>query len=247
MSDDPCPEAPAESPGGWLSEPAAPGKGWPPPETPGWAEAPDGAPAVPTAQGPRHPAGSGRGPGATASPEGSPSERFTGPVPGEAAPTAAPPEDPDVAGRRSPWFLATAVLLLAALALALPPALKRRRRRQRRAALGTRARVAGAWSEALDRLREMGSAPAAALTPLEFAGRARAGAADVGPALARLARLFTKASYASGGPSEEEAGQAWAEVEAITRALDSGDSLFGRWRHRLNPATLVARPARGNS
>jgi len=126
----------------------------------------------------------------------------------------------------------------------LPPALKRRRRSRRRRAGPTRARVAGAWSEALDRLREAGTAPAATLTPMEFAsGGARAIAADVGSPMARLARIFTKASYSPGDPSEEEVSQAWAEVETLTKALDSSDSLLGRWSRRLNPATLLPRTA----
>ena len=52
-------------------------------------------------------------------------------------------------------------------------------------------------------------------------------AADVGTPMARLARLFTKASYSPGDPSEEEVSQAWAEVETLTRALDSSDLLPG--------------------
>ena len=131
-------------------------------------------------------------------------------------------------------------MLVVALVLTVPPALKRRRRSRRRRAGPTRARVAGAWSEALDRLREAGTAPAATLTPMEFArGGARSVAADVGTPMTRLARIFTKASYSPGDPSEEEVSQAWAEVETLTRALDEGDSVVGRWRRRLNPATLL--------
>src|SRR5205085_11752694 len=105
-----------------------------------------------------------------------------------------------------------------------------------------RARVAGAWSEALDRLREAGTAPAATVTPIEFArAGTRSIAADVGTPMARLAGLFTKASYSPGDPSEEEASAAWAEVDTLTRALDDGDSALGRWRRRLNPATLLPR------
>jgi hypothetical protein len=141
------------------------------------------------------------------------------------------------------WLVeaAAGVLFLAAV-LALPPALKRRRRSRRRRTGPTRARVAGAWSEALDRLREAGTAPAATLTPMEFArGGARSIVADVGTPMTRLARIFTKASYSPGDPSEEEVSQAWAEVETLTKALDSGDSVLGRWRRRLNPATLLPR------
>jgi hypothetical protein len=55
----------------------------------------------------------------------------------------------------------------------------------------------------------------------------------------RLARLFTKASYSPGDPSEDEVSEAWAEVDTLTKALDAGDSAFGRWRRRLNPTTLL--------
>jgi transglutaminase-like putative cysteine protease len=131
-------------------------------------------------------------------------------------------------------------LLAVAVVLAVPPVLKRRRRVRRRRSGPARARVAGAWSEALDRLREAGTAPAVTLTPLEFAvGGTRSIAADVGSPMTRLARIFTKASYSPGDPSEEEVTQAWAEVETLTEALDSSDSVLGRWRRRLNPATLL--------
>jgi hypothetical protein len=65
--------------------------------------------------------------------------------------------------------------------------------------------------------------------------------------MAHLAGLFTKASYASHDPSEDEARQAWEEVDVLTRVLDSGDSFAGRWRRRLNPATLLGRPARSQA
>ena len=135
-------------------------------------------------------------------------------------------------------------VLAVAVVLAVPPILKGRRRIRRRRAGPARARVAGAWSEALDRLREAGTAPAITLTPLEFAiGGTGSIAADVGTPMTRLARIFTKASYSPGEPSEEEASQAWDEVETLTRALDSSDSVLGRWRRRLNPATLLTRGA----
>jgi transglutaminase-like putative cysteine protease len=170
-------------------------------------------------------------------------------APGATSPkTQKPEQDPfqndtgSSGGGSLRWLVKLAVLVLfVAAVLTLPPALKRRKRARRRRAGPTRARVAGAWSEALDRLREAGAAPAATLTPMEFAaGGARAVGADVGTPMTRLARLFTKASYSPGDPSEDEVSQAWAEVETLTRALDSGDSFLGRWRRRLNPTTLLS-------
>jgi hypothetical protein len=144
--------------------------------------------------------------------------------------------------------LVGALLKLAAAAaavtavLAVPPFLKRRRRARRQRQGPARARVAGAWSEALDRLREAGTAPAATVTPIEFAhGGARMVAADIGSPMSQLARIFTKASYSPGDPSEEEVSAAWAEVETLTKTLDSTDSWLGRWRRRLNPSTLLPR------
>ena len=61
--------------------------------------------------------------------------------------------------------------------------------------------------------------------------------------MTQLARIFTKASYSPGDPSEEEVSEAWAEVETLTKALDAGDSFVGRWRRRLNPATLLPGPS----
>ncbi|HEX6382033.1 MAG TPA: DUF3488 and transglutaminase-like domain-containing protein [Acidimicrobiia bacterium] len=145
------------------------------------------------------------------------------------------------------WLAQVGLVVLGVAALlAVPPLLKRQRRVRRRRAGPARARVAGAWSEALDRLREAGAYPAVTLTPLEFAvGGTGSIAADVGSPMTRLARLFTKASYSPGDPSEEEVSQAWEEVETLTRALDTSDSVLGRWRRRLSPATLLQRGAAG--
>jgi transglutaminase-like putative cysteine protease len=132
-----------------------------------------------------------------------------------------------------------AVALVGGL-LSVPPLLKRRRRSRRRGAGSARARVTGAWSEAIDRLREVGTAPVAAATPIEFAHRSAVGD-DVGSSLRSLAGLFTKALYSDAGPSDDEAGEAWEAVENLSRALDTDDSLVGRWRRRFNPVTLVLR------
>ena len=148
---------------------------------------------------------------------------------------------PSLGRRVAGWVPeAMAAVALAGGLLSVPPFLKRRRRSRRRGAGNPRAKVTGAWSEAIDRLREAGTAPVAAATPIEFAQRSTVGA-DVGTPLSRLANLFSKALYSDAGPSDTEASQAWEAVESLNRALDSDDSLVGRWRRRLNPLTLVLR------
>jgi hypothetical protein len=177
------------------------------------------------------------------------------PAPG-GAPTTKPPkaeddpfqkEDTTSADGSLRWLVDLGAGALAVgLVLLAPLTLKGRRRSRRQRSGPARVRVAGAWSEALDRLREAGTAPVATLTPMEFArDGARSIGPDVGTPMTVLARLFTKASYSPGDPSEEEVRQAWAEVEALTRALDTNDSFFGRWRRRLNPMTLLPRASAG--
>jgi transglutaminase-like putative cysteine protease len=148
---------------------------------------------------------------------------------------------PNLVRRVTGWVTETvaAVALVGGL-LSLPPLLKRRRRSRRRGAANARARVAGAWSEAIDRLREVGMAPVPTATPIEFAHRSQVDA-EAGRSLGRLAGLFTKALYSAGDPSDDEARQAWEAVENLNRALDAGDTLIGRWRRRFNPMTLIPR------
>jgi transglutaminase-like putative cysteine protease len=148
---------------------------------------------------------------------------------------------PSLSEKVAGWVpaVALAVALVGAL-LSVPPLLKRRRRHRRRGAGSARARVTGAWSEAIDRLRETGTTPTAAATPIEFA-RGSAVGAEAGTSLRSLAGLFTKALYSDAGPSDDEASQAWEAVEHLSRALDTGDSRLGRWRRRLNPVPLMLR------
>ncbi|MGH8972770.1 MAG: DUF4129 domain-containing transglutaminase family protein, partial [Acidimicrobiia bacterium] len=150
--------------------------------------------------------------------------------------------DPSLDSGPNPLLLAALLAVpLTAIILSVPPLLKRRRRASRRRALHPGAKVAGAWSEALDRLREAGATPALASTPLEFAGRAEADRPGVGTPMALLARVFTKAAYSGADPSEDDAAHAWEAVDDLRQSLDSGDSRLGRWRRRINPVTLTGR------
>jgi hypothetical protein len=150
--------------------------------------------------------------------------------------------DEALSGNSRPWLLYIGASMgVAALLMSIPPLVKRQRRARRRRAPNAGARVTGAWSEALDRLSEAGAIPAAALTPVEFAGVAANGKPAVVAPMARLARLFTKASYAPHGPSDDEAAAAWDAVDTLNAALDSGDSRLRRWRRRVNPRTAFGR------
>jgi hypothetical protein len=177
----------------------------------------------------------------------------TGPSTGSTSPDQKDPTLPDagddedvtdeeLGGGGSPWLLwIGSSLAVAGVIVSIPPAIKRRRRARRRKAPDAGSRVSGAWSEALDRLREVGAVPAAALTPLEFAGRAAKGAPTVVAPMARLARLFTKATYSPQSATDEEARAAWEAVDSLNEALDSGDTRVRRWRRRLNPRTAFGR------
>ncbi len=150
--------------------------------------------------------------------------------------------DPSLDPGRNPLLLAALLAVpLTGLILAVPPLLKRRRRARRRRAENPGVKVAGAWSEALDRLREAGATPALASTPLEFAGRAEADRPGVGTPMALLARVFTKAAYSGADPTDDDAAHAWEAVDDLNSTLDSGDSWVRRWRRRINPVTLLGR------
>jgi transglutaminase-like putative cysteine protease len=114
------------------------------------------------------------------------------------------------------------------------------RRHRRRHAADQRDRVIGAWSEALDRLREAGVAPRASATPVEFAMRHAAahGAGLAGPPLMDLARLQTAALFAPTGPSTDDGDTAWNDVHLIERALRRATRRSRRWKRRLDPRSL---------
>jgi hypothetical protein len=136
-------------------------------------------------------------------------------------------------------LVASGLLAGLGLLLLVPPMLKERRRRVRQ---GGRAgqRVAGAWSEVLDRLAEAGLRPRAPETPLEFARRAAAVRPAAGPPLDRLALLVSRCAYGAGAPAEADGSSAWRAVGEVTRALGAGEPRWSRWRRWLDPRPLLA-------
>jgi transglutaminase-like putative cysteine protease len=163
-------------------------------------------------------------------------------------------EGPGPVRRVLAWALVAASVLgaLGAVLAAAIPGAKAWRRHTRRHADDPRARVIGAWSEAIDRLGEAGVEPRRSATPVEFALRHAPahGAGAAGPPLMSLANLQTAALFAAAPPEEADADRAWRDVDEIRRALRSSTPLARRWRRRLDlrtlrePAGVPPRPAR---
>ena len=143
-------------------------------------------------------------------------------------------------------FLAVAVAALLVLALGGAGAvvgLKSLRRMRRHRAASGRARITGAWDEALERLAEARIHRRPSSTPVEFAMREApaGGAGSAGPPLLALAHLTTTALYAPEDPSDDDADAAWIQVKALEVALRSHTSPRARLRRRLDPRVLRAR------
>ena len=116
------------------------------------------------------------------------------------------------------------------------------RRRRRRGHTDARARIAGAWHQALDRLAETGLRDSRAMTASDVV---REGMALVGPEvsqpLAALRTIVNQARYRSAEPTAQQAEQAWllaAQFDQLwRRTLSFGDRL----RLLVDPRSLLAR------
>ena len=120
--------------------------------------------------------------------------------------------------------------------------LKALRRYRRRHASTIRARVTGAWDEALERLAEARIHRRPSSTPVEFAMREApaGGAGDAGPSLLALAHLTTSALYAPDDPEPEDADDAWTKVRELETAMRRHTAARARVRRRLDPRVLRA-------
>jgi transglutaminase-like putative cysteine protease len=136
-----------------------------------------------------------------------------------------------------------AVIVGGALLIALTIiGLKALRRYRRRHASTSRARVTGAWDEALERLAEARIHRRPSSTPVEFAMREApaGGAGDAGPSLLALAHLTTGALYAPDDPEPEVADDAWTKVRELETAMRRHTAARARVRRRLDPRVLRA-------
>jgi transglutaminase-like putative cysteine protease len=162
-------------------------------------------------------------------------------------PAAAPPGQSGAPVRASDsgrsWttpvlWTALLIALVGALVAAVPLA-KRSRRRARQRRADPTSRVAGAWEEAVDRLRELGRPAPRTTTPAEHA---RASTTVVGePAaepLAALADAHTAAQFGAAPVTDNDADAAWRELDAFTGALGKHLPLATRVRARLRLAPL---------
>jgi transglutaminase-like putative cysteine protease len=136
--------------------------------------------------------------------------------------------------------VAGAMVLSAGLVLAE----KARRRLRRRSGLPA-ARVAGAWREVRDRLRERGVAVTPSSTPAEVAVRASS-LGEVAAVVGRLAPIVTASTFSAAGPGEDAAHRAWELEAEVRRVLVAGVPLRRRAVAALDPRPLLRpRSARG--
>lgn len=133
------------------------------------------------------------------------------------------------------------VLLFLAVVVSLPAWVKRLRRR-RRATAGTPAdRIAGAWQEVLDRLREAGIPNVHTLVPAEVA---RASREDLGldssDHVTELGVIVQRALHAPAEPVSEDATAAWDAEQRFESDLDDVRSISDRVRVAVDPRPLLA-------
>jgi len=133
-------------------------------------------------------------------------------------------------------------LLLGLVLLAAGVLLTKNVRRARRRTRGTPARrVAAAWREACDVLREQGVPVALARTPLEVAraaGGAGGPAADAADAFTELATLVTASVCSPADPTDATARRAWALEADVRRRVAARTPLPRRVLAAVDPRTL---------
>ena len=173
------------------------------------------------------------------------SSRTVAPATTAGAPTSVGSKPTDDSIPAWVWAVAAIPVALAigavAFALAVTVA-KRRREHRRRSAVDTRAAVAGAWAEAVDRLQESGHVVRPDLTPLELAGDASTReSGQLSAPLLLLARSYTAASCSPRRPAPDAVTEAWGALDELGRYLEGSVGPATRWRHRLDPRTIWRR------
>jgi len=135
------------------------------------------------------------------------------------------------------WMIALAAVA-GALAGAVPFAKALRRRHRRREADPAEC-VAGAWAEAVDRLRDLGRPRPTAETPVEVAaGSPPLVGPAAAPSLARVAVSHTRAQFGPVAVTTADADTAWHDLVEFERALTRHVGRTDRVRARWSTASL---------
>jgi transglutaminase-like putative cysteine protease len=138
--------------------------------------------------------------------------------------------------------LVAAVVLLVVLGLLLGVVVAKSLRRLRRARRGAPSqRIAAAWRETTDRLRERGMRAPPTLTPTQvsMAAAATGAGARAADQLAELALIVTTAVCAPYEPPDEAARRSWQLEAEIRRALYRGAPMTVRVRALFDPRPLL--------
>lgn len=143
------------------------------------------------------------------------------------------------------WAIASAISLLFPLAvvaawLASMMLLKSRRRSGRRNRTDPAERVAGAWFEANDRLREAGLRNSADLSVVEMAELIDL-RFDGMTEMSRLARIVDESAFGPSHVSISRADEAWQHCDSLVGALQENSSTKERIRRISDPGSLLSR------
>ncbi|MFA5885624.1 MAG: transglutaminaseTgpA domain-containing protein, partial [Acidimicrobiia bacterium] len=160
------------------------------------------------------------------------------PTPGPGEPTPGASTDATGGGSRLPTALLAVLLalVLVGAVVAVVPTVKARRQARRRRRREPADRVAGAWEEAVDRLRELGEPRPVTATPAEVAARVDpVVGATAASSLAHLADAHTAAQFGAAPVTEAAADDAWHDFDRFRRALDGHLGFRRRFRARLSP------------
>ncbi len=147
----------------------------------------------------------------------------------EADPGPEPAATPDDGRGAGPWIWgAVGGALLVVGGLAAVPVVKRVRRRRRRRG-DPRARVLGAAEEIEGLMADLGAPPDPSATADERISAARR---DLGIDAARIYRLARQARFAPGTPTDQDAADAWREVDRVRGGLPWGTRVMADMRTR---------------
>ncbi|MDE3206107.1 MAG: hypothetical protein KGQ66_18015 [Acidobacteriota bacterium] len=163
-----------------------------------------------------------------------------GGLPGSASGSSSHFAQPAVHHSHLPAWVVTTSTVVASVVAALLAftglivAIKTRRRRRRRRAATPAGQVAGAWSDLIDRCRDLGIVVPGMRTRSEQASTV--GTAD----LAELARRGDASIFGPGNPSDSEVADYWSAIDQAARQMRVGLGPMRRWRAMVSLRSFTA-------